>query len=600
MAGLIPKQFIDDLLARVDVVEVIDSRLPLKKAGSNYVACCPFHNEKTPSFTVSPDKQFYHCFGCGAHGTAISFVMEYENQSFPEAVETLAQSMGLEVPREGGHSTPVKTYEEVYAVLDKISQYYQKQLRQHQAAIDYLKARGLSGKIAADFAIGYAPAGWDNILQRFGQDEAQKKTLLQAGLIIEKDKDKGRYYDRFRNRIMFPIRDRRGRTIAFGGRILNPEDNPKYLNSPETVVFNKSQTLYAQYELRQQKANTDSLLVVEGYMDTVMLAQHDINNCVATLGTATTSDNLKNLFKLSQDIIFCFDGDRAGRQAAWRALETALTVLSDRHQVRFLFLPEGEDPDSQVNKIGKQAFLDNLAQALPLSEYLLDELKSQYDTLSLDGRAQLAEAAKPLIKRMQTSVLRELIIGKLADIVGLSADKLIPVGNENNIAAPHYADIPEQQTSAPTPRLRRANKRGSSLEMTDLRKAIAALLNKPALALSLEIDIATLKNYNSPGIPLLLELIALISEEPGITSQALLERYRDTPNSKVLARLASHDFHIDNEQPQQFQTIFTDSIQQILKKYHEQRFIELLQKLNNNPKQFTEKERQELQQYRRH
>ncbi len=358
MAGLIPQSFIDDLMNRIDIVEVIDGRVPLKKTGREYTACCPFHNEKTPSFTVSPTKQFYHCFGCGAHGTAIGFLMEYEHLSFPESVEELARLAGVPMEYEGpSPNEPVrrKKDESLYDLLAKVDQYYRQQLRQHpqsRRAVDYLKQRGVSGEIAAEFGLGFAPPGWDNLERQLGQSAEVREKLVSTGMLIKKDS--GGSYDRFRDRIMFPIRDRRGRTIAFGGRILpdNQEkgDKPpaKYLNSPETPLFHKGQELYGLYEARQALRDITRLMVVEGYMDVVALAQYGIRYAVATLGTATTEEHLHKLFRLTPEIVFCFDGDRAGREAAWRALNNALPVMREGRQIRFMFLPDGEDPDSYV------------------------------------------------------------------------------------------------------------------------------------------------------------------------------------------------------------------------------------------------------------
>jgi len=377
MAGRIPQHFIDDLLTRIDIVEVIDHRVPLKKAGHEYKACCPFHGEKTPSFTVSQVKQFYHCFGCGEHGNAISFLMDYEHMDFVEAIEALAHGAGIEVPREAGtDQAPQSSNQAAYDLLEQTAQYYQQQLRDHaeaQRAVDYLKERGLTGEVAARFGIGFAPPGWDNLTRALGNDKKIQQELLNTGLVIERNDSSG-IYDRFRDRIQFPIHDRRGRTIGFGGRVINKDDTPKYLNSPETPVFHKGRELYGLYEARKAMRKLVRILVVEGYMDVVALAQFDINYAVATLGTATTHDHLETLFRTVPEIIFCFDGDRAGRQAAWRALENTLPVLRDGRAARFLFLPDGEDPDSQVRKTGKTGFEAAMDQATHLSDFFFDQL----------------------------------------------------------------------------------------------------------------------------------------------------------------------------------------------------------------------------------
>ncbi len=382
MAGLIPQSFIDDLLNRTDIVEVVSSRIQLKKAGKNYTARCPFHNEKTPSFSVSPDKQFYYCFGCGAGGNALGFVMDHDHLDFPQAVEDLARRAGMEVPREerGGRSKPRQpTDSPLYPLLAAAADYYRQALKGHpsrKAAVEYLKGRGLTGVIARDFGLGFAPPGWDNLLKHLGGDALQQKALIDAGLLIE-NADSGKRYDRFRDRVMFPIRDSRGRVIAFGGRVLG-DDKPKYLNSPETPVFHKGQELYGLYEARQANRDLDEILVVEGYMDVIALAQSGLRNAVATLGTATSEEHLKRLFRLVPSVVFCFDGDNAGRKAAWRALEATLPNLQDGRRARFLFLPEGEDPDTLVRAEGVDAFRARLQQqAQPLADYFFQQLSDE-------------------------------------------------------------------------------------------------------------------------------------------------------------------------------------------------------------------------------
>ncbi|MFP4181655.1 MAG: DNA primase, partial [Thiohalospira sp.] len=357
MAGRIPQNFIDDLVSRTDIVEVIGERVPLKRKGREYAACCPFHDERTPSFYVSPEKQFYHCFGCGAHGTALGFLMDYGHLSFPEAVEDLAGRLGLDVPREGDDGRPpAPDRTPLYETLAAAADYYRAMLRRHdqaRRAADYLKGRGVSGATARDYGLGFAPPGWRNLLPALGGGEETRKRLVEAGLLIERDD--GGVHDRFRDRVIFPIHDHRGRPIAFGGRILG-DGEPKYLNSPESPVFHKGRELYGLYEARRALRRLDRLLVVEGYMDVIALAGAGVHHAVATLGTATTADHLDRAFRLTGEVVFCFDGDRAGREAAWRALENALPVLRDGRSVRFLFLPEGEDPDTLVRREGGAAF----------------------------------------------------------------------------------------------------------------------------------------------------------------------------------------------------------------------------------------------------
>jgi DNA primase len=420
MAGLIPQDFIDDLIARADIIEVVGRRVQLKKAGREFKACCPFHDEKTPSFTVSPGKGFYHCFGCGAHGTAIGFLMEFDHMSFVEAIESLAASMGVDVPRSESDK-PARRYDELFSLLDSVARHWQACLKEAPAAVEYVKQRGIDGSTAKRFGIGYAPDGWSNVLDKFGKSEEATEKLLATGLIIRKDN--GQHYDRFRDRIMFPIRDARGRTIGFGGRTLG-DGEPKYLNSPETVLFHKGRELYGLYEARQALRSIEQLVVVEGYMDAVALARHGIDFAVATLGTATTPEHLNRLFRLTEDVCFAFDGDRAGRKAAWRALENALPLIREGRQIRFMFLPEGHDPDSYVNELGTDAFLKALDEGVALSEFLIQELAGQVDMNTVDGRARLAELARPLVNKVPAGVYRELLIESLAERVGLTAAKL--------------------------------------------------------------------------------------------------------------------------------------------------------------------------------
>ncbi len=456
MAGRIPESFIDELLSRTNIVDVVDGRVRLKKAGKNYHACCPFHNEKTPSFTVSLDKQFYYCFGCGAKGNALGFVMEFDNVDFPEAIETLAGALGMEVPRE--ETSPFQQQQQkakvsLYELMEAADTFYQQQLRFHQdkqAPVEYLKNRGLSGKAAKYFHIGYAPAGWDNLKAALGTDEEKTQGLIDAGMLIQKDG--GGTYDRFRNRIVFPIRDLRGRTIAFGARTLG-DDKPKYLNSPETPIFNKGHELYGLYECRQIRQTLKRFLVVEGYMDVVALHQFGIHYAVATLGTATSDTHLKKLFKIAPEVVFCFDGDSAGQRAAKRALEIVLPILEDGQQIRFLFLPDGEDPDSLVRKEGKDGFELRMKHALPVSDFLLNTLKEDIDhPESLDGRARLASLAAPRIAGIPGVALKSLFWQALAEATHLSTDEL--KGLAKDATSPHETlpsnTLSHQPPSAPS------------------------------------------------------------------------------------------------------------------------------------------------------
>jgi DNA primase len=525
MSGRIPQAFINDLMTRTDIVDVIDARVPLKKAGREYKACCPFHNEKTPSFTVSQTKQFYHCFGCGAHGTAISFLMDYDHMEFVEAIEELAHRAGVDVPREAAPGPSPPPTQRLYALLADVAHFYRQQLRNHPQAtraIDYLKQRGLTGEIATHFEIGFAPPGWDNLAKALARDAASRAALLETGLLIERDG--GGVYDRFRDRIQFPIRDRRGRTVGFGGRVLG-EDTPKYLNSPESAVFHKGRELYGFYEVRKAVRHLERILVVEGYMDVVALAQFGISYTVATLGTATTPDHLERLYRTVPEVVFCFDGDRAGRAAAWRALENTLSVLTDGREARFLFLPEGEDPDTVVRKIGKDEFELRIKNAVHLSDFLFDHLSGQVDTASIDGRARLVDVARPLLARLPDSIFRQLLLERLAQIVRTDSRRLaerLDKPPENRLAA-----------ATSTTRVAHPDGRGNS----PVRAAIAILLNRPELA----VNIAP-PRIPEPGavagVSLLLELLELLQRQPGLNTAAILEHWRGREEARHLHKLA--------------------------------------------------------------
>jgi len=542
MPGRIPQSFIDELLTRIDIVDVIDNHVPLKKAGSNYKACCPFHNEKSPSFTVSQPKQFYHCFGCGAHGTAISFLMEYDHLGFVDAIEELAQQAGLEVVREqGSHTTPQAPREDnLYAIMEQANSYYKQQLRSHpdaQNAVNYLKQRGMAGEIAAEFGVGFAPPGWDNIIQAIGMDKID--LLNRAGLVIEKDS--GGYYDRFRDRIMIPITDRRGRIIAFGGRILEgatqadgQPSGPKYLNSPETPIFHKGHELYGLYEARKAIRNPQKLMVVEGYMDVLALVQFGVRYAVATLGTATTRDHLETLFRVVPQVIFCFDGDRAGRDAAWRALENALPVMHEGREAAFLFLPDGQDPDSMIREEGQQAFEQRVASAMPLSSFMIDHLAQQVNIDTPDGRARLVKLARPLLDTIPDKVFRHLLYDQLAQRIHMKTSHL-----ENLVDHAPTSTVNTQPTSQPA-----AGKK------TPIRQAINLLLQSPALAAAIK-DYGFLANTELAGASLLFNLLEILHQEPHLNTAALLERWRDKAEGKHLFKLAETQLPGTDEDLQQ-------------------------------------------------
>jgi len=567
MAGRIPQSFIDDLIARADIVEVINTRVPLKKKGREYTACCPFHNEKTPSFTVSETKQFYHCFGCGAHGTAIGFLMEYEHLDFVDAIETLAAEYHVEVPREdtpAGTSQARDDKQPLFDVLEQASQLYQQQLRNSERAIGYLKQRGLSGEIARRYKLGYAPDGWNFLLDNMGSNANNIKHLKAAGMLVEKSP--GKRYDRFRDRIMFPILDRRGHTIAFGGRIID-DGEPKYLNSPETPIFHKGYELYGFYEARQTLRSLQRIVVVEGYMDVVALAQNGIEYAVASLGTATTKDQIQKLFRSVHQLIFCYDGDQAGQKAAWRALENTLPILRDGLEARFLFLPDGEDPDSMVRKEGKEAFEKRLEIATPLSEFLFDKLLKEIDTSSMDGKARLAKTAKPLLATIPESVFRDLMYKRLSELVGISDEKLQvePVSAEA-----------EKVNKQPT-----TGSRGNrEVKQNATRDAIALLLQHPELAGETNLP-DFFASASIQGFSLLYALYQTARDNPAISSSALLERWRDKKDFEILQKLIQRNVFGTDEKSGQL-AVFNDAIQRLTMKLNDERFEILETKLKQD------------------
>ena len=543
MTGLIPQSFIDNLLGRTDIVDVVDQRVPLKKQGNNYTACCPFHQEKTPSFSVNQERQFYYCFGCGAGGNAIGFIMDFDKVDFPIAVETLAKDAGLEVPHEGSQNQQRRATIDtsLYDVLSDANNYYQTQLRKHpqkQTAVNYLKTRGLTGKVAAKFSIGFAPPGWHNLIKELGTNKNKQKLLTDAGLTLERNKDKsesksqGRgseynFYDRFRDRIMFPIRDSRGRVIAFGGRVLGDE-KPKYLNSPETKVFQKSSELYGLYELKQSRDKFDKIILVEGYMDVIALSQMGVRNTVATLGTATNVKHLNKIFKQVSELIFCFDGDEAGSKAAWRALEAALPLMQDGRQVKFLFLPRGEDPDTYVRSIGQSQFLKKVNTATPLENFLFEHLSADLDTTTGEGKARLSNLAKTHLNKLPDGIYSRLMFEKLADLVGLPAQSIAQLySNETTFRYRRESSVPgkfsRSNESEPTPIKQTSDKKHRSFYQKPASvKAIELLLQKPEIALALTQDIQILQKAEDEGRQLLLSLIEMVRVDPKTNVYAML------------------------------------------------------------------------------
>jgi DNA primase len=580
MAGMIPRQFIDDLLARADIVELIDSRVPLKKAGKNYQACCPFHNEKSPSFSVSQEKQFYHCFGCGEHGNAITFLMEFDRLDFPDAVEELASYYNMEVPREQNNQSPAQQLKQQQAYQQKqddyqlmldINRFYQQQLLQakdKEVAINYLKARGLSGDIVKRFGIGYISDTWDGMMKKFAHHQQATQQLVDLGMAIPGDKN--RPYDRFRGRIMFPIRDKRGRTIGFGGRVLD-QGTPKYLNSPETRIYHKGQELYGLYEAKQATKQLSRLVVVEGYMDVVALAQHGVNYAVASLGTATTAEQLHTLFRTVKEVICCYDGDRAGRDAAWRAMDNALPLIQDGYSIKFVFLPDGEDPDSLIREQGQKAFEAILDQAIPLSKFLFNQLNSKIDSSALEGKAALIDSFQPYLNKLPDSILKESIINELANSFGTGSEQL-------------KEKIQQSLTLAPKVKNNNAN-----TKVTPVRLAIALLLEYPHIVNSLP-DPAILRTIDLPGVALLNELILLCQQNSDANSAQLIEFYRDTEQGRQLTKLMCWQHHVVEDAAEH---VFLDSIEKLLDNFVAQRVEVLLQKARSN--QINESEEQELQ-----
>ncbi|MAA87435.1 MAG: DNA primase [Haliea sp.] len=596
MAGRIPQKFLDDLLDRVDIVEVIDRRVKLKKTGKNYSARCPFHEEKTPSFSVNPDKQFYYCFGCGAGGNALGFVMDYENVDFPQAVETLAGSLGLEVPREQsrpGSSQPSReeTGKPLYALLEQAARYYQKQLRTHpdaSRAVTYLKQRGLTGEIAKRFDLGFAPPGWDNLLQALGSSEEQRKLLLEAGMLVQNEA--GRTYDRFRDRVMFPIRDQRGRIIAFGGRVLG-DDKPKYLNSPETPVFSKGRELYGLYQARQANRKLERVLVVEGYMDVIALAQHDITQATATLGTATSQTHLERLYRLTPEVVFCFDGDAAGRKAALRALETVLPCMEDGRQARFLFLDEGEDPDTLVRKLGSEAFRELVKRATPLEAFLFDAVSEGLDTATLEGRARLSKLALPWLRQLPDGVFRQLMFRALAERTGLTVAELMHLeAPPPPSSAPPQEPPPSGETGNRGPRQRSPTSRAPLGYSNLAQAAIALLLHQPDIAPRVELE--PLTALEGDDIVLLRELLDLLQRRPDSNTAMLLGHWYGTPEGELLSRLAGEERLIPREG---IEKQFTDTLATLVQRPQRSKLSARVDKLKaTNYADMSEADKQQL------
>ena len=617
MAGLIPQSFIDDLLNRTDIVDVVSSRVQMKKAGKNYTACCPFHKEKTPSFSVSPDKQFYYCFGCGAGGNALGFIMDHDNLDFPQAVEELAKAAGMEIPREESgrpHKPRQPTDSPLYPLLTAAAEFYRQALKSHparKAAVDYLKGRGLTGEIARDFGLGFAPPGWDNLYKHLSSDTLQQKAMIDAGLLVE-NAETGKRYDRFRDRVMFPIRDSRGRIIAFGGRVLG-DDKPKYLNSPETPVFHKGQELYGLFEARKFNRSLDEIIVVEGYMDVIALAQQGLRNAVATLGTATSEEHMKRLFRVVPSVLFCFDGDQAGRNAAWRALEATLPCLQDGRRARFLFLPEGEDPDTLVRSEGTDAFKARINQhAQPLADYFFQQLTEEADPRSLEGKAHMATLAAPLIDKVPGANLRALMRQRLSEITGLTSETVSQLAQKapaapqpaydpgiDYDAMPDYSDFQQPDSYLPqqewTPKKPGAGgkkwenkpwdkkgKRGGEREQAWIPvgvepptlTALRTLLHHPQLAKKVE-DAGHFAAEDQTNNQLLIALVEAVQKNPKLSSIQLLSRWHGTEQGRLLQRLLEKEWLIDADNLEQQ---FFDTITSLSARQRERNLEQLLRK----------------------
>ncbi|NYS60221.1 DNA primase [Vreelandella salicampi] len=552
MAGQIPQTFIDDLLGRVDVVEVVGERVQLKKSGRNYSGLCPFHQEKTPSFTVSADKQFYHCFGCGAHGNALRFLMEYDKLPFPEAVEQLAGRMGVEVPREGVDDPREREREKKRKqgvnLLELAASFYRERLvmQEGQAAQHYLADRGLSPEVIKTYGVGYAPSNWEALKQHLSERGVSEAVQVEYGLLIHRE-DSGRSYDRFRDRVMFPIRDLRGRTIAFGGRVLG-DGKPKYLNSPETPVFHKGRELYGLYEARQAPEKLEQLVMVEGYMDVVALAQFGIHNAVATLGTATTEDHLKRLFRLVNRVVFCFDGDRAGRQAASRALETALPQMIDGREARFLFLPEGDDPDDLVRREGAQAFKDRVTCAMPLSEFLFEQASQGRDLNSVEGRERFASHVLTALNHVPEGMLKSLLLEELAKRSGLREAQLEALLEKraaktsamSDGGQPQASEFVQEVAMAPESVGDDAPRRAGVL--SPVARVLQLLVHEPRLVEVVDEPLDWLPD-NADG-KLCCELIALLKAGRYRSPQVLLAHFQGSQQGKTLAELARRELLI--------------------------------------------------------
>ena len=592
MAGRIPESFIDDLVAATDIVEVVGHYVPLKRAGKEFKACCPFHDEKTPSFTVVPDKQFYHCFGCGAHGTAVGFLMDYANLEFVEAVEELARRAGREVPRAGGgEAVPRDDLEPIFDALRLANAYFQRQLRRHpqaSRAVEYLKGRGLSGQIASEFQLGFAPPGWDGMIRALGTGESAREALVRAGLLVERDD--GQAHDRFRDRITFPIHDSRGRVVGFGARIID-DGEPKYLNSPETPVFRKGRELYGLARARRAGRAPARLLVVEGYMDVVALAQSGIDCAVATLGTAATEVHVQRMFRAVNDIAFCFDGDEAGRRAAWRAVENTLPSMKSGRRTHFLFLPEGEDPDSLVRAEGRDAFERRLDDAVPLSRFLFDHLASEADLRTPEGGGRFVDDLRPLIERTPSGPYRHQLVMQIGELYAAR----VPAGAYRRQIESWFEELARDDSSTGLTRLGARMRthserlRGSESPAT---RAVRMLLHEPSLATDAR-EVERLRAADFADSALLANLIEILHRRPDLGTGALIEHCRQHEWFGRVEDLARRPPELTD--PKGLRQEFAASLRLIPARAEHRRAQRRLQELTQRPlSQLSEDERSEL------
>ena len=567
MVERIPQAFIDDLIDRSDITEIIGKRIEIKKAGKEYKACCPFHNEKTPSFTISPEKGFYHCFGCGAHGTSLGFLMDYEKLTFVEAIEELAKMLGMEVPKSNEDIKLTKKQTSLKSLLNQVSEYFQSNLKSSKKAIGYLKNRGIDGKTAKDFCIGYSKDSWDDITKKFGSTEKNIDQLVEAGLIIKKDK--GGYYDRFRNRVMFPIRDNRGDVVGFGGRVIDEEDDPKYLNSPETTLFKKGYLLYGLYEGKQEISVTKEVILVEGYTDVIGLSQYEVRNALATLGTATTENHIKLIFQKANELTFCFDADNAGRKAAIRALEICLPLIKQNKSVKFLMLDKGSDPDTAIREQGTDGFKDLLKKSITLDDMIIDICNSSFEIDSLTGKANAAEKAIHLVRQISEGIYKDLVVEKIAKHYGVPTNKFIA------------GTLKTKKSKI------KAKGDAGSKRPTLVHQAIKILLNEPSLAIKLNPGV-DLKYLDIKGINILNDIIDLVNNNLSIKVATIIHHFEDDKLRNFLAELATEDILVN---PEELEKEFDDIVLSLKEANKRKELNGLLKKAKNKSLNKSDEER---------